>query len=268
MSVMEAKPHVPRFSANLSLLFPELPFLDRFAAARGAGFRAVEYHQPYAFDPAELRERLSAHGLAQVLFNLPMGDSARGDFGLACLPGRQAEFRDGVHEAIRYARALDCPQLNVIAGVLGSGLDRAEAEAVLIANLRWAAAELQRAGMRLLLEPINDRDVPGFLVTTSAQAIALLDAVGAPNLFLQYDCYHMQRMEGELCATLERLLPRIAHIQFADNPGRHEPGTGEIAYPHVFAHLDRIGYRGWVGAEYRPSTPDTRATLGWFEHAQ
>ena len=268
MGAMHLAPPVPRFAANLSFLFPELAFLERFAAARAAGFRAVEYHQPYGFDPIELRERLAAHGLTQVLFNLPMGDPARGDFGLASLPGREAEFRDGVREAIRYALALDCPQLNVIAGVVPPGLDRAEAQATLIANLRWAAAELQLAGIRLLLEPINDRDVPGFLVTTSDQAIALLDAVASTNLFLQYDCYHMQRMEGDLCATIERLLPRIAHIQFADNPGRHEPGTGEIAYAHVFAHLDRIGYRGWIGAEYRPSRPDTRETLGWFERTQ
>lgn len=265
---MHPAPSVPRFAANLSLLFPELPFLERFAAARAAGFRAVEYHQPYAFDPTELRERLAAHGLTQVLFNLPMGNPARGDFGLAGLPGREAEFRDGAREAIRYAQVLDCPRLNVIAGVPPAGVDRAEAQATLIANLRWAAAEVGRAGLRLLLEPINDRDVPGFLVTTSAEAVRLMDTVGAPNLFLQYDCYHMQRMEGELCATIARLLPRIGHIQFADNPGRKEPGTGEIAYAQVFAHLDRIGYRGWVGAEYRPSQPDTRETLGWFERAQ
>lgn len=264
---MHPAPHVPRFAANLSFLFPELPFLERFAAARTAGFRAVEYHQPYAFDVAALRERLDAHGLVQALFNLPMGDAARGDFGIAGLPGREAEFRDGVREAIRYALGLDCPQVNVIAGILPAGVERAAAEATLIANLRWAAAELQTAGIRLLLEPINDRDVPGFLVTTSAAAMALFETVGSTNLFLQYDCYHMQRMEGDLCATLERLLPRIAHIQFADNPGRGEPGTGEIAYARVFAHLDRIGYRGWVGAEYRPSQPDTFATLGWFDGA-
>ncbi|MCS6997233.1 MAG: hydroxypyruvate isomerase [Casimicrobiaceae bacterium] len=255
---------MPRFSANLSFLFTERPFLERFAAARAAGFAGVEYHSPYEHDLRTLCEALETHGLTQVLFNLPMGDRARGDFGIACLPGREAEFRDGVREAIRYALALDCPQVNAIAGVLPEGLSRAEAEAILVANLRWAAAELQIAGIRLLIEPINDRDVPGFALTTSAQAVALIEAVGSTNLFLQYDCYHMQRMEGDLCATIERLLPRIAHIQFADVPGRGEPGTGEIRFEHVFVHLDRIGYRGWVGAEYRPSRGDTFASLGWL----
>lgn len=258
---------MPRFSANLSFLFTERPFPERFAAARRAGFRAVEYMSPYDYEPSTIAHWLAEHRLAQVLFNLPMGDRTVGELGIACLPDRRNTFRDGVRQAIRYALALDCPQVNCIAGIVPPDLPRPEARAVLVENLRWAAAETLLAGVRLLLEPINEHDVPGFLVTTSREAMAILDEVASPNLFLQYDCYHMQRMEGELCATIARLLPRIAHIQFADNPGRHEPGSGEIRYQHVFAHLDRVGYRGWVGAEYRPSTGRSEDSLGWLPAA-
>ncbi len=254
---------MPRFSANLSFLFAELAFLDRFAAAAAAGFAGVEYMQPYAYAPHELAERLRAQGLQQVLFNLPMGRLEDGELGIACLPDRRAEFRAGVEQAIHYALALACPQVNCIAGIVPAGLPQTEALAVLRENLRYATQAFAKAGLRLLLEPINRRDVPGFAVATSAEAMELIEAVAADNLFLQYDLDHMQRMQGELAATLARLLPRIGHIQFADNPGRHEPGSGEINFAFIFDEIDRLGYTGWVGAEYRPRGR-TLDSLGWL----
>ncbi|RYY58948.1 MAG: hydroxypyruvate isomerase, partial [Comamonadaceae bacterium] len=202
-----------RFAANLSMLFTELPFLDRFAAARAAGFNAVEYLFPYDYSKRELAARLRAQGLRQVLFNLPAGDWGAGERGIACHPDRVEEFRDGVHGAIDYAQALDCPQLNCLAGKLPEGVAREEAHAVLVENLRFAARRLGAAGMRLLVEPVNTHDVPGFFLARTDQAIALMDEVGAGNLFLQYDVYHAQRSEGELVATLQRHLARIGHIQ-------------------------------------------------------
>jgi hydroxypyruvate isomerase len=255
---------MPRFAANLSMLFTEVPFLDRFALAARAGFEAVECQFPYDFAPAEIKARLDAHGLRMVLHNLPAGDWAAGDRGIACDPARKDEFRAGLARAIEFATALGVPQLNCLAGKAPSGVDDATVRATLIDNLREAAAALGQAGLKLLLEPINTHDIPGFYVRRSAQALAILDEVGADNAFLQYDIYHAQRMEGEIAATIERYLPRIGHIQIADNPGRHEPGTGELAWPFLFAHLDRIGYAGWVGCEYRPATT-TLAGLGWRE---
>ncbi len=254
---------MPRFSANLSMLFCELDFLDRFEAAAGAGFDAVEYIGPYEHPPAAIAERLQRNGLEQALFNLPLGDWSAGERGVAVLPDRIDEFRAGVDTAIRYAEALGCRQVNCIAGIAPAGAPTAVLEDVLVDNLAFAAERLGRAGIRLLIEPINTRDMPGFFLTTSGQALAIMDRVGAANLFLQYDVYHMQVMEGDLARTIEANLSRIAHIQVADNPGRHEPGTGEINYPFLFDHLDRIGYRGFVGAEYRPATT-TEAGLGWF----
>ncbi|MBN9341921.1 MAG: hydroxypyruvate isomerase [Comamonadaceae bacterium] len=253
---------MPRFSANLSMLFTEVPFLDRFARAAQAGFEAVEFMFPYAHSPQEIKAQLDATGLKAVLHNLPAGDWDGGERGIACDPARVAEFRAGVAQGVAYATALGVPQLNCLAGKAPAGADDALLRRTLVENLRFAAAALQHAGLRLLVEPINRYDMPGFYLQRTAQALSVLDEVGAPNAFVQYDVYHAQRTEGELAATLERHLARIGHIQIADNPGRHEPGTGEINYPFLFQHLDRIGYQGWVGAEYRPAAA-TEAGLGW-----
>ena len=255
---------MPKFAANLSMLFTELPFLDRFDAAARAGFEAVEFLFPYAFEAQEIRSRLDANNLKLVLHNLPAGDWEAGERGIACHPDRVDEFRAGVARAIAYAQALGVPQLNCLAGPAPEGADPALVHQTLVENLRFAAAALAGAGLRLLVEPINRYDIPGFYVHRTAQALALMDEVGAPNLFLQYDVYHAQRSEGELAATLARHLARIGHIQIADNPGRHEPGTGEIHYGFLLPYLDRIGYSGWVGAEYRPAA-GTEAGLGWRE---
>lgn len=255
---------MPRFAANLSMLFTELPFLDRFEAAARAGFNAVEFLFPYAFEAQDIRTRLDTHGLTLVLHNLPAGDWEAGERGIACHPDRTDEFRAGVARAITFAQALGVGQLNCLAGKAPPGVPDATLRGTLVANLRLAAAELKTAGLRLLIEPINSFDIPGFYLTHTAQALDLLDEVGADNAFVQYDIYHAQRMEGELAATLHRHLARIGHVQLADNPGRHEPGTGEINYPFLFAHLDRIGYSGWVGCEYKPATT-TEAGLGWRE---
>jgi hydroxypyruvate isomerase len=222
----------------------------------------VEYLFPYEHPKEDLAARLRAHGLRQVLHNLPAGDWAAGERGIACHPNRVAEFREGVARAIAYGNALDCPQLNCLAGKVPLGVGAEQAHATLVDNLRYAAKALGTAGIRLLVEPINTFDIPGFFLTRTAQAIALIEEVGSDNLFLQYDVYHAQRMEGELAATLQRHLPRIGHVQVADNPGRNEPGSGEINYGFLFAHLDRIGYGGWVGCEYKPAA-GTEAGLGW-----
>jgi hydroxypyruvate isomerase len=255
---------MPRFAANLTLLFNERPFLERFEAAARAGFRAVEFLFPYAWDAHELRRRLEEHGLQLVLHNLPPGDWDAGERGIACHPDRVDEFRAGVARGIEYAQVLGVQQLNCLAGLAPAGVPDALLRQTLVDNLRYAAGQFQRAGLRLLVEPINRFDMPGFYLNYTRQAIDILDEVGAENCYLQYDIYHAQRMEGELAATLERYLPRIAHLQLADNPGRHEPGTGEIHYAFLFAHLDRIGYAGWIGCEYRPLT-STEAGLGWIE---
>ena len=253
---------MPRFAANLTMLFNEVPFLGRFERAARAGFTAVEFLFPYAWPAAEIEARLDAHGLQLVLHNLPAGDWDAGERGIACHPDRVEEFRAGVDRAIAYATALGVPQLNCLAGKAPSGVDAAALRRTLVDNLRFAAAALQRAGLKLLIEPINTYDIPGFYLNRTAQAVDLLDEVGAANAFVQYDIYHAQRMEGELAATIERHLARIAHVQLADNPGRHEPGTGEIHYPFLFAHLDRLGYAGWIGCEYKPAAA-TEAGLGW-----
>jgi hydroxypyruvate isomerase len=253
---------MPRFAANLTMLFTEVPFLDRFERAARAGFQAVEFLFPYAYPAEEIRRRLDEHQLALVLHNLPAGDWDAGERGIACLPDRVDEFRAGVATAITYAKALGVTQLNCLAGKAPAGADPAMLNRTLVDNLRFAADALRRADLKLLVEPINTFDIPGFFVNRTAQALAIIDEVGADNLFLQYDLYHAQRMEGELAATLEKHLARIAHVQLADNPGRHEPGSGEINYPFIFAHLDRIGYRGWVGCEYKPATT-TEAGLPW-----
>lgn len=258
---------MPKFAANLTMLFTEVPFLDRFALARQAGFEAVEFLFPYDHPAAEIAARLDGEGLALVLHNLPAGDFAGGERGIAVLPERRQEFRDGVARAVDYAARLRCPQLNCLVGKVPAGADPERTGAALVESLRFAAEALKAAGLRLLLEMVNSIDVPGFALDTTAKALAAIEAVGADNVFLQYDVYHMQRMEGDLARTLERELPRIAHVQVADNPGRHEPGTGEIAYPFLFRHLDRIGYAGWVGCEYVPAGR-TDEGLKWLAAAR
>jgi len=258
---------MPRFAANLSMLFTEAPLLERFERAALAGFRAVEIQFPYELPAAAIRARLDTHRLAMVLHNLPAGDWAAGDRGIACDPARRDEFRAGVARAIDYATTLGVTQLNALAGKPGTGVDDAQTRHTLVDNLRFAARALGASGIRLLVEPVNRFDVPGFWLNTSALAISVLDEVGSDNAFLQYDVYHAQRSEGELAATMARLLPRIAHIQVADNPGRHEPGSGEIDFRFLFAHLQRIGYRGAIGCEYKPATT-TEAGLGWLAWAR
>ena len=253
---------MPRFAANLTMLFTEVPFLDRFERAAQAGFEAVEFLFPYAYPAEEIRQRLEANRLKLVLHNLPAGDWDAGERGIACHPDRVAEFRDGVGKAIVYAKALGVGQLNCLAGKAPAGVADQVLRQTFVDNLRFAAAELKKAGLRLLIEPINTFDIPGFYLNRTAQAVSILDEVGADNAFVQYDIYHAQRMEGELAATLQKCLPRIGHIQLADNPGRNEPGSGEINYPFLFAHLDRIGYDGWIGCEYKPATT-TEAGLSW-----
>jgi hydroxypyruvate isomerase len=258
---------MPRFSANLNFLFNERPFLERFAAAAAAGFRAVEFPDPYSYGRHELSGRLRQHGLACVLLNLPMGDRAKGEMGIACLPDRRSQFRDSVAAGIEAALALSCPRLNCLAGRQPAGADPGELRATLIENLRLGARELGKAGLRLCVEPINTVDVPGFLLSGSQQTIDLLREVGEDNLELQYDCYHMRIMGDDLLSALSRLHPRIGHVQIGDVPGRHEPGSGEIPYPLLFQHLDRLGYAGWVGAEYRPSRR-TEETFAWKAQAE
>ncbi|MBI2306689.1 MAG: hydroxypyruvate isomerase [Rhodocyclales bacterium] len=256
---------MPRFCANLGFLFTEAAFPDRFERAARAGFQGVEYMSPYDYPAAELARLLRENGLQQVLFNLPAGDWAAGERGLAALPGREAEFRAGVELAIDYARQLGCTQVNALAGIPLAGSDRNEVRTTLIANLRDAAPRLAAAGIRLLVEPINSRiDMPGFWLDTPKKALSLIESVGEPNLWLQYDVYHAQVMEGDLARTIAANIDRIAHVQIADNPGRNEPGTGEVNYPYLFALLDRIGYAGWVGCEYRPLA-GSEAGLGWLK---
>lgn len=255
---------MPRFAANLTMLFNEVPFLDRFERAAQAGFKAVEFLFPYTYQAREIRQRLDEHGLQLVLHNLPAGNWEGGERGIACHPDRIQEFRSGVTTAIEYATALGVPQVNCLAGKAPAGVSQQAVHQTLVDNLRFAAGELKMAGLNLLIEPINTFDIPGFFLTRTSQAIALLDEVGAGNAFVQYDIYHAQRMEGELAATLSKHLTRIGHVQLADNPGRNEPGTGEINYPFLFATLERLGYQGWIGCEYKPATT-TEAGLGWIK---
>ena len=255
---------MPNFAANLTMLYNEHDFIDRFAAAAADGFAAVEYLFPYAYKKELLAEQLKEHRLTQALHNMPAGDWAAGERGIACHPDRVDEFREGVARGIEYATALGCRQLNCLAGKAPDGVPEAELRQTFVGNLRHAAAELAKAGIRLLAEPVNNRDIPGFYLNRSAQAISIMDEVGSDNLYLQYDFYHTQIMEGDLTTTFRRLKDRIAHVQIADNPGRNEPGTGEINYPFIFKMLDAEGYDGWVGCEYKPAAA-TSAGLGWFQ---
>ena len=259
---------MPRFAANLTMLFNEAGFLDRFALAAGEGFQAVEYLFPYPYEKQQLVDCLGEQGLVQVLHNLPGGNWAAGERGIACLPGREQEFQDGVGKAIEYARALGCPQVNCLAGIAPAGTPAGVLRSTLIENLRFAARALDAAGVKLLLEPINDvRDIPRFFVNRTDQALDLIREAAIGNLYLQADVYHMHVMQEDILSVLERDVDRIAHVQIADDPGRHEPGTGTIDFAGVFAQLDRLQYPGWIGCEYRPSTT-TAESLAWLARAR
>jgi hydroxypyruvate isomerase len=265
---------MPRFAANLSMLYPELDFLDRFEAAARDGFQAVEYLFPYEFEARELAARLREHGLRQVLFNGPPGDWTGGERGLACLPGREREFHAGIARALDYAETLDCPRIHVMAGLLPADVDRASAEAVYVDNLRRAAETARAAGRDLLIEPINPRDIPGFFLNHQAQAHRIVEAVGAPNLKVQMDLYHCQIVEGDVAMKIRQYLPtgRVGHLQIAGVPERHEPDRGELNYPYLFDVIDEVsaqcGWDGWIGCEYRPRrgavTGGTSAGLSWL----
>lgn len=252
---------MPRLAANLSMMFNEVPFLDRFAAAAKAGFTGVEYLFPYDFAAADIKARLADNGLTQVLFNMPPGDWAAGERGLASLPGRQAEFRDGVARALEYAAALDGKLMHAMAGI-PKDTNPVTAAAVYAANLAWAAEKAHAQGVKIVIEPINHRDMPGFHLNTMAQGAAVVDAIGRDRLGLQFDVYHCQVTEGDITKRMETLLPVIAHMQIADVPARNEPGTGEIGWDFVLRRMDELGYTGWVGCEYRPAG-DTVAGLAW-----
>ncbi len=254
---------MPRFAANLSMLFTEVPFAQRFGRAKLAGFDVVECQFPYELPAAEVKALLDANGQTMVLHNLPAGDWAAGDRGIACDPARVQEFRDGVTRAITYATLLGVKKINCLAGKAPAGVPEAQLRQTLIDNLRFAAAELKKHGIALLVEPINNFDIPGFWLNSTAKALEVLDELGADNAFVQYDIYHAQRMEGELAGHLQQHLSRIGHIQIADNPGRSEPGTGEINFAFLFEFIDRIGYTGYIGAEYKPAG-QTEAGLGWI----
>jgi len=258
---------MPRFAANLTFLFNATAFLDRFRAAREAGFRYVEYMFPYDYDPLTLKQEIERNGLEQVLFNLPAGDWAGGDRGIANDPSRVKEFRRGVDQALEYARILGVKRINCLVGKRLDAVPHDEQWRTVVRNLRDAAKRLAEEECWLLVEPLNSYDIPGFFLTTSRETLKLFDEVDAPNLRLQYDAYHMQRMEGHLTETIRATLSRIGHIQIADNPGRHQPGTGEINYRFLLAELDRMGYEGYVGLEYIPQ-PDTLASLGWLREIQ
>jgi hydroxypyruvate isomerase len=254
---------MPRFAANLTMLYNEHAFLDRFAAAAAAGFHGVEFLFPYAFPAGRIGEQLTRHRLELVLHNLPAGNWEAGERGIACHPDRVAEFQDGVETAIAYATALGVRQVNCLAGIVPQDVTRDAARATFVANLVFAATKLEAAGIRLLIEPINTYDIPGFFLCGTRQAVDIIGETGSLNLFVQYDIYHMQRMEGELANTIKANLARIRHFQIADTPGRNEPGTGEINYPFLFRHIDNLGYDGWIGCEYKPAA-STAAGLSWL----
>jgi hydroxypyruvate isomerase len=253
---------MPRFAANLSTMFTDRPFLGRFAAARKAGFQAVECQFPYEEEATDLKAELAANDLQMLLINTPPGDFSAGERGLAGLPGREADFRAALERALAYAEALDCPQIHVMAGVKPEGVSREACWATYKANLKIAAEAAAAAGRLALIEPINTRDIPGFLLNTPAEGAALVEELALPALRLQFDFYHAQIMAGDLAKNVERHLPVIAHVQIAGVPERHEPNVGEINYPYLFDLLDRLGYPGWVGCEYFPAA-STEDGLGW-----
>ncbi|MGR6806930.1 2-oxo-tetronate isomerase [Sphaerotilus natans] len=268
---------MPRFAANLTLLYNEHAFLDRFAAAAADGFEGVEYLFPYAFPAEEIAARLKAHGLQQVLFNAPPGDWEAGERGLACLPGREADFRAGFAQALAYAQVLDCPRIHVMAGLAPAGAERAALQATYEANLVWAAEMAQGARRDVLIEPINPRDMPGYFLSHQDEAHRIVQAIGAPNLKVQFDLYHAQIVEGDLAMKIRQHLPtgRVGHFQLAGVPMRHEPDLGELNYPYLFEVIDEVatqcGWQGWIGCEYRPArgavAGATSAGLGWLRAA-
>lgn len=254
---------MPRFSANLSMLFNEHNFLDRFSDASKAGFKGVEYVSPYEFSAQEIKQRLDDNGLKQVLFNLPLGNWAAGERGITCHPDRVSEYKEGVDKAIEYAIALNCQQCNTLAGIIPADISYQQAHETFVANLSYAAEKFSAVKLRLLAEAINTYDMPGFFLNNTSQAMSIIDQVGKPNLYYQYDIYHMQRMEGELASTIKANMARIGHFQLADNPGRHEPGSGEINYRFLLDFIDKLGYEGWIGAEYIPRST-TLEGLKWM----
>lgn len=253
---------MPKLAANLSMMFQEVPFLDRFAMAAAAGFAGVEYLFPYDFSAAEIAARLKHHRLIQVLFNLPPGDWSNGERGTAALPGRESEFMTSLECALDYARSTGCKHLHAMAGLWPSDRDRREGLAIYVANLRRAADRAAHHGITLLIEPINSRDMPGYFLATSGQAMRVLEEVGRDNVRLQLDLYHCQIMEGDLATHIRALAGRYAHVQIAGVPERHEPDRGEVNYAYLLELLDEVGYAGWVGCEYRPAA-ETRKGLGW-----
>jgi hydroxypyruvate isomerase len=253
---------VPKFAANLSFIFQEVGFLERFAAAAACGFKGVEYLSPYEHSPEVIAGQLNQHGLEQAMFNMPPGDWAAGERGIAALPGREEEFRAGVETALTYAKATNCRLVHAMAGLVPEGSDRAAAQRAYVANLRHAAERLAPEGVTVIIEPINNRDIPGYFLNTTTQAMQVIDTVGHPNLKLQLDLYHVQIMEGDLAHRIRTLAGSYRHVQIAGNPGRHEPDIGEINYPYLFDLLDELGYSGWIGCEYRPKG-ETAAGLGW-----
>ncbi len=255
---------MPQFAANLSFLFNELPFLDRFAAAANAGFNAVEFMSPYEFPAEEIAANMRQHKLQNVLFNLPPGDWAAGERGIAILPGREKEFADGVAKAIAYAKALNCPRIHAMAGIAPAGAAKAMLRKTFISNLKYAATELAKNNLTFMIEPINNRDIPGYFLNTQAEAFAICQEVGAPNINMQMDIYHMQMMGEKLEENIRRYLPHVGHMQIANVPGRHEPDLGEINYAKIFDLIDELKYQGWIGCEYKPKTT-TLEGLGWFE---
>jgi hydroxypyruvate isomerase len=266
---------MPQFAANLSMLYPELDFLDRFEAAARDGFQAVEFLFPYAYEAHELAARLKGNGLQQVLFNAPPGDWDQGERGLACLPGREPEFREGIAKAMDYAQALNCPRIHVMAGLVPSGAQRQTLHPIYVENLRWAAAQAMKQGLNLLIEPINTRDIPGFFLNRQDHAHELIGQIGAPNVKVQMDLYHCQIVEGDVAMKIRQYLPtgRVGHFQIAGVPERHEPDVGEMNYPYLFKVIDEVarqcGWNGWIGCEYRPARGGqpggTSAGLGWLQ---
>lgn len=261
---------MPRFAANLSMLYNEHDFLDRFAAAAKDGFEAVEFLFPYAFSAQDLDARLREHGLQQVLFNGPPGDWDKGERGMACLPDRVDEFRRSVEKALSYAQALRCPRIHLMAGLAPAGAERAALRATYVANLAWGASQAAAQGVDVVIEPINTRDIPGFFLNRQDEAHAIVAEVGAENLKVQMDLYHCQIVEGDLAKKIERYLPtgKVGHMQIAGVPERQEPDVGEINHPYLFEQIDRLGFEGWIGCEYRPritSPGGTTAGLGWFQ---
>ena len=266
---------MPQFAANLSMLYPELDFLDRFEAAARDGFKAVEFLFPYAHEANEIAARLKAHGLQQVLFNMPPGDWDKGEKGLASLPGREAEFREGVIKALNYAQTLACPRLHAMAGLVPAGVERDAVRPTYVSNLRWAAAQAQKQGVNVLIEPINTRDIPGYFLNRQDHAHELIQEIGADNVKVQMDLYHCQIVEGDVAMKIRQYLPsgRVDHFQIAGVPQRHEPDVGEMNYPYLFDVIDEVsqqcGWSGWVGCEYRPARGaqpgGTSAGLSWFK---